>query len=713
MGRSKAVKVPMVMQMEVVECGAASLAMILAHYGKWLSLEEVRAACGVSRDGSTAKSILMAARNYGLDAKGFRMGAENLEGRQPAIIHWDFSHFVVFRGFDSKGRACLNDPATGPVKCPMEEFRKHFTGICLTFSPTAQFQPGGMPTGILTYVKKNLRGAGEAFWLTFTFALMAAFVALITPLFTRVFIDDVLSGKNAGWAPWLFAGMGALAVFRFFLVLLQTRYSARTSGALALKGNRDFLRHILKLPMPFFAMRGIGDLQQRMHLNESITHSLVNILAPQVINLGLLVLYLLIMLSYSPLLTLVGVVAAGVNLGIVRYLSASHLDLARNVGQAEGKYYSATVSCIDNMESIKAAGAETGFFKYWSGLWTQRFNVKASADEFQARMILLPILISGLVNIAVMVLGALLILKGELTVGMLLAFQGFMFSFITPVNELAGASQKIVEMRSQMERIEDVMKYPEDHPDTRGEVLQGKLGGLLELRHVTFGYSPLQPPVIRDFNLRIEPGHSVAFVGTSGCGKSTLAKLISGLYKPWSGEILFDGRPIETISREELTNSVAVIDQNIVLFDDTVAQNIRMWDSGIEDFTMIMACNDAQIRSDIVSRPEGFATQVIRGGANFSGGQRQRIEIATALAKEPSILIMDEATSALDPRTEDELMRRIRSMGPTQIIVAHRLSTIRDCDEIIVMDQGGIIQRGRHDELIAQEGFYRELMKSE
>ena len=703
----------MVMQMEAVECGAASLTMIMAHYGKWLPLEQVRAACGVSRDGSSAKSILRAARNYGLEAKGYRTSPEGLEGKQPAIIHWNFEHFVVFRGFDSKGRACLNDPGRGPVKWPMEEFRKHFTGVCLTFNPSDQFEKGGEQTSILSYVKRNLSGASEAFWLTFTFALMGAFVALITPLFTRIFLDEILSGKNADWAPYFFAGIGALAVYHFFVLLLQNRYAKRVAGALALKGNKEYLRHLLRLPMSFFAMRHVGDLQQRMHLNESITHSLVEVLAPQIINIGLLVIYLLLMFSYSSWLTMIGVVAAVINLGLVQYFSKLRINLIRSMEQSEGKYFSATVSCIDNMESIKAAGAETGFFKYWSSLWAHKFNVNANADKQQAQMALLPVLANGLVNVAVLVLGAYLILNGELTVGMLMAFQGFMASFLQPVNAIVNASQTIVEMRSQMERVEDVMKYPEDHRDDKGMMTQGKLGGLLELKHVTFGYSPLQPPLIEDFNLRIEPGHSVAFVGSSGCGKSTLAKLISGLYKPWSGEVLFDGRPIESISSEELTNSVAVIDQNVVLFDDTVAQNIRMWDPSIEDFTMMIACNDAQIRADIVSRPEGFSTKIVKGGQNFSGGQRQRMEIATALAKEPAILIMDEATSALDPKTEDEVMRRIRRLGPTQIIVAHRLSTIRDCDEIIVMDQGKILQQGRHEELIEQEGMYRNLMKSE
>ena len=713
MGKSKLAKVPQVMQMEVVECGAASLTMILAHYGKWLPLEEVRAACGVSRDGSSAKMILQAARNYGLDAKGFRMSPEALEGKQPAIIHWNFEHFVVFRGFDRKGRACINDPGIGPVKWPMEEFRKHYTGVCLTFEPTEKFEKGGQQTSILSYMKKNLNGVSEAFWLTFSFALMGAFVALLSPLFTRIFLDEILSGKNADWVKWFFIGMGALAVFQFFVVLLQSRYTKRVAGALALKSNKDYLRHLLRLPMSYFAMRHVGDLQQRMHLNQEITNSLIEVLAPQVINIGLLVLYLFLMFSYSFWLTIIGFVAAGVNLAIVHYFANLRINLIRSMEQSEGQYFSATISCIDNMESIKAAGAETGFFKYWSGLWAHKFNVNANADKQQAQMALLPVMANALCSVAVLVLGAYLILQGDLTVGMLMAFQGFMGSFLAPVNELVNGSQKIVEMRSQMERVEDVMKYPEDHRDSEKEILQGKLGGLLEMKHVTFGYSPIQPPLIEDFNLRVEPGHSVALVGPSGCGKSTLAKLISGLYKPWSGEILFDGRPIESIPNEELTNSVAVIDQNVVLFDDTIAQNIRMWDPSIEDFTLMMACNDAEIRADIVSRPEGFDTKIVKGGQNFSGGQRQRFEIATALAREPIVLVMDEATSALDPKTEDEVMKRIRSMGPTQVIVAHRLSTIRDCDEIIVMDQGKILQRGRHEELIAQEGFYQKLMKSE
>ena len=705
-------RVPMVMQMEALECGAAALSMILAYYGKWIPLEQVREACGVSRDGTSAKSLIVAARNYGLEAHGYRVNPEGLEGMQPAIIHWNFNHFVVFRGF-RRGKACLNDPSAGPVEVKMEDFRRSFTGIALEFKPTEEFQPEGAPISILSYVRKYLSGAKEAFWLTLLFSLLAAFVTISVPLFTNIFFDEILSGRNRDWGRVFILSMTAVALFSFVLELLKDKYSKRIAGSLALKGNINYIQHLLHLPMTFFSMRYVGDLQQRQHLNESITKSLVDVLAPQLINFALLALYLILMFSYSFTLSLVGILAALFNLALIQWFAQKRVNLIRTMEQSEGKYFSTTVSCIDNMESIKAAGAETGFFAYWSGLWAQKFNRANDADDLEIRMGVVPVFISGLIDASVLILGAVFILKGELTIGMLMAFQGFMSSFITPVSEVVGASQKIIEMRSQMERVDDVMKYPADIRGEEGHMAEGKLGGEVELRHVTFGYSPMQPPLIEDFSLHIEPGHSVAFVGSSGCGKSTIAKLITGLYKPWSGEVLFDGRPIETISSEELTNSVAAIDQNIVLFDDTVAQNIRMWDQSIEEFTLMMACNDAQIRADIVSRPEGFATRLVKGGQNFSGGQRQRMEIATALAKEPVVLILDEATSALDPKTEDEVMQAMRMMGPTMVIVAHRLSTIRDCDEIIVLDQGHIVQRGTHEELIAQEGMYRDLMDSE
>ena len=704
-------KVPMVMQMEAVECGAASLAMILAYYGKWLPLEQVREACSVSRDGSSMKNILLAAKTYGLEPSAYKVSAEDLSGMEPAIIHWNFEHFVVFKGM-RKGKAYLNDPGIGPVEIPMDEFRRSFTGVAMTFELTDHFQPSGHPTSIFSYIKHNLSGANEAFWLTFIFTLLLAVVTLTLPLLTRVFFDEILSGRNAQWATIFFCLMTALALFNFIVTLWQQRYSKRIAGQLALRGNINYLRHLLRLPMSFFAMRFVGDLQQRQRLNETITHSLVEVLAPQAINVMLLVLYLILMLSYNYVLTLIGVAAALVNLAVVHHYAGQRLNMVRSTQQSMGKYYSATVSCLENIESIKAAGAEEGFFQYWSGLWSRMFNKQREMRIQQSEMSLLPTLTSNLLTMAVLLVGAWYILQGDLSVGMLMAFQGFMTAFMAPVEKIVNAGQQLLEMRSQIERVDDVMKYPEDQHADGEHSEAGKLLGELELRDVTFGYNRTQPPLIDHFNLHLRAGESVAFVGSSGCGKSTLAKLISGLYKPWSGEILFDGRPIESISSDELTNSIAVVDQNIVLFDDTLSQNIRMWDQSIEDFAILMACSDAQVHSDIMNRPEGLATKVVRGGKNFSGGQCQRFEIATALAREPMILIMDEATSALDPTTEDLVMRHIREMGITQIVVAHRLSTIRDCDHIIVMDAGHVVQQGTHEQLMQQDGLYRQLMEN-
>jgi len=707
----------MVLQMEAVECGAASLAMMLAYFGKWVPLERLRVDCGVSRDGSSARSIMQAARGYGLNPSAYKVEPADLNDIAPCICHWNFCHFLVFRGIKGK-YAYLNDPGIGQVKVPLEEFSKLFTGIAITFQKTEKFQPDGRPVSLKSYVVQQLKGSQEALLLTFILGLLAAFVKVATPLFTQVFTDYILSGEHADWAGVVLALMAGLSLFSLLQMYLNQTYSRRIGGALAIKANERFLNHVLRLPMEFFSQRSAGDLSIRFSLNETITNTLVNVLGPLAINVALIVIYLALMLIYSTPLTIIGIGVAVLNMAVLYFLSDFRVNQSRSLQQNSAKYEGASLSCIDNMESIKAAGAESGFFEYWSGLFTHLFNVQKKVSNENVMLGLIPQLLNTVTAALVLVLGAKQILSGDLTIGMLLAFQGYLSAFMTPVSEVINGSQTLIEMRSQIERTEDVMRYGEGETGQRDEAPEevtegiGKLMGEVEMRNITFGYNPLSPALITDFNLHLKPGKTVAFVGSSGCGKSTLAKLISGLYKPWSGEILFDGRPIDSISREEFTNSVAVIDQNVVLFDDTIAQNVKMWDSSIEDFSMIIACNDAQIRKDIVSRPEGFDTMLVKGGRNFSGGQRQRIEIATALAREPSVLIMDEATSALDPTTEEEVMRAIRASGTTLIIIAHRLSTIRDADEIVVMDNGVVKQRGTHDELIAQEGLYHELMKS-
>ena len=702
-------KVPVVVQMETVECGAACLSMILAYYGKWLSLEQLRTDCGVSRDGSNARCIVQAARRHGLDAHGYRADISHLEHMTPAIIHWNYNHFVVFKGFDG-GLAYINDPGIGSIAVSMEDFNRSYTGVAITASPTDQFKPQGHQTSILHYVRENIRGVSDAFIFTLIMGILTAFAGMLYPLFSQVFMDDIITGKNEEWTVPFFVGMGALVVFHFLLAFLDNVYGRRFSGSMSLKGNTRFLWHALNLPMEFFAQRYVGDIVQRQSLNETITTTLVRILAPYAINILLLIVYVVVMARYSFLLTLMGLMSVALNIYVVRKESELRNNLSRAMEQTEGKFYGITMSCVDNIESIKAAGAERRFFEFWAGYFARRNNQEVL---FEARSFS-PYVFGHVANALVLILGAALILYGDFSIGMLMAFQGFMAEFMRPAMGLMQGSTTVIELRSQMERIDDVIAYPtEKWSDDSDEAHGAKMGGMFEMKNVTFGYSPTSEPLIKDFSMKVEPGKSIALVGTSGCGKSTIAKLVAGLYEPWSGDILFDGRKRSEISHEEYVNSVAVIDQHVVLFDDTISENLKMWDHSIEDFTMTMACIDSGIRNDIISRPRGFNTKLVKGGGNFSGGQRQRMEIATALAREPILLVMDEATSALDTVTEREVMQNIRQCGASLIVIAHRLSTVRDCDEIIVMDHGQIAERGNHDELMSRDGIYKKLMTND
>lgn len=708
MGKVK--NVPVVMQMEMVECGAASLGMILAYHKKWLPLEQLRKDCGISRDGCSAKQLLLAGRSYGMEVNAYKLDGEELQELTPAIIHWNFNHFVVYKG--KKGNHhYLNDPARGKVKVTQEEFDKAFTGIALTFEPTETFKPGGSRASILGFVRRRLKNTWAAAFFIFVTGLLTALIGIATPLFSQIFMDDILSGKNPDWFRPFMAAFVAVIGVNILIEGLKGIYARKYNASMAIDANSHFFWHLLRLPMDFFSQRYVGDLILRQKSNQNIASTLVQRLAPLSIQFMLLVLYLTFMLRYSVLLTCIGLGAMGINMLLASYISSLRVDMSRVAERDMGKYYGVTMSCLDNMETIKAAGAENGFFNHWAGYYTNMHNTEARAARKDQLYGIWPGMLQALTGNAILIIGAYLIMDGEFTIGMLMAFQGFMTSFMAPVQHLFMATEMVIEMRTQMERVEDVLKYPVEERDAiRTQGGRGKLGGRIELKHVTFGYNRFSQPQIKDFSLSMEPGKSVALVGTSGCGKSTLAKLITGLYQPWEGEILFDGKPLSEINADEFSNSVAMIDQNVVMFDDTVAANIKMWDTSIEDFAMILACRDAQIREDVVSRPEGFNTRLVKGGKNFSGGQLQRMEIAAALAREPVILIMDEATSALDAETEKRIMDSIRMMGVTLIVVAHRLSTIRDCDEIIVLEKGEVVERGTHQALVEKNGVYKRLV---
>ena len=707
--------VPVVMQMETTECGAACLCMILAHYGRWVPLEKMRADCGVSRDGSKAANILRAARSYGMEAKGFTfsMKAIRKNGSFPCILFWNFNHFVVLNGFRGK-YAYLNDPGRGAVKVSMEEFDRAFTGIALIMKPTEAFEKGGKRASTIEFVMDRMKGMK----VPILFVAIATAITSITNVFfissSTLFLDHIINGESPDWLMPLLAVLSGFVIVEAAVGVASALYLNKIRGKFAVVSSSRFMWHLLHLPVGFYAQRMAGDLQQRQESNEAIASTLVEQLAPTLLNALLLFVYLSFMLAYSWKLTLVGLVAVVLNSVMANIISKKRLNIARQQTRDQGIFYATTIAGIESIETIKASGAEDGFFERWAGYQALVNDAAVRVAKTNLYLGSVPEVLSQLANIIVLLLGTFLIMKGEFLAGGLLAFQGFLSSFMGPVQSLIGLGQQVLEMRTSMERVQDVLEYPTDVEDEKydAEADHSKLSGAVQVKNLSFGYSPLQEPLIKDFSLTLKPGSWVALVGSSGSGKSTLAKLICGLYEPWEGEITFDDIPMSEIPRSRLTGSLAVVDQDIVTFEDTIGANIRLWDNSIEDFEVIMAARDADVHADIMARDGGYRERIMPAGRNFSGGQLQRMEIARVLALDPTIIILDEATSALDAKTEERVIDAIRKREITCIVVAHRLSTIRDCDEIIVLEDGDVVERGTHKELLELDGAYADLVRS-
>ena len=712
-------KVPVVMQLEALECGAASLTMILAYYDKWIPLEQVRSDCGVSRDGSNAKNCLKAARNYGLIAKGYRYEPEALKeyGSFPCIIHWNFNHFVVLKGFKNDW-VYINDPGRGEVKITMEEFDKCFTGICLMFEPSEDFVPSGKPKSIMGFALERLSHARVAIIFVVLSSVISSLMSIVSPAFQRIFMDRLLTGMNEEWLIPFIIGFSLLSLLQIIIAIIQLVYNNRINGKLAVVGSSSFMWKVLRMPIEFFSQRMSGDILSRQNSNASIANSLVNTFAPLVLNTFMMVFYFIVMIRYSPILTLVGLCSILVNVFVSQFITKRRLNASRLSSIDTGKLSGTTVAAIEMIETIKASGAENGFFDRWAGFQANVNAANCEMSKVDNYFGIIPTIVSSLTGLIINGIGIYLTMKGEFTIGMITAFTGYLASFTAPASSFISASSTIQMMSTEMERIEDVMKYPTDvvynDMPLDMDTTYDKLSGSIEIKNVTFGYSKLEEPLIKDFSMSIKPGERIALVGSSGCGKSTISKLISGLVQPWSGEILFDGKKITEIDRSIFTGSLSVVDQDIILFEDSIKNNIKMWDNSIEDFEVILAAKDAQIHEDIVQREDGYNHILTEGGKDFSGGQRQRLEIARVLAQDPTICILDEATSALDAKTEYGVVKAIKDRGITCIVVAHRLSTIRDCDQIIVLDHGNVVERGTHETLMKiKDGHYKKLVTSD
>ena len=712
----KRIKTPTVLQMEATECGAASLTMVLAYYGLWLPLENVRDISGVGRDGLSASSIANVARFFGCSARGFRITAERLRKMQPPmILYWEFNHFLVFEGIEGN-TVYLNDPGMGHRKLTFSKFEESYTGMALEVIPGDNFKTGGKPYSVVAALKNKLLKDKSASLFVLLSSLCLVVPTLAVPAMSQVFIDDILSGKHLDWMFNAGLFLGGMLVLTLALNLVRLWVLTSWQNKLDLTGSSQFFQHVIRLPMQFFSQRSGSEVANRVGLNASVAQVLTGQAATAVLDLFMVVFYLFLLLQYNAKLTLLGVFFTAVNVAAFFFIREHLKELTMQVQQDAGKEFASAINGIAQIETLKANGNEDDFFARWAGYHTKVLVSSQEVQKYNLLLQFMPLLTAGIQTALLMTVGGFDIMDGMMSTGVFLAFQGLMGNFQQPVTNLLNLGNSLQTTEMCMKRLDDVMQYEEDGfafpKESVSPIGKGALWGEVELRELTFGYNRAKPPLFTNFNIHLHPGDWVALVGGSGCGKSTVAKLIEGVYEEWSGQVLFDGILRRQVPVDVLHNSLAVVAQDVSLIRGTIQDNITLYDSTISRQDVVQAAMDACIYDDILNLPKGFETEVLEGGVNFSGGQRQRLEIARALATNPSILILDEATSALDTITEEKVIRNIRHRGCTCILVAHRLSTIRDCDEIIVLDHGNVVERGRHGDLMALDRRYATLVRS-
>ena len=708
-------KTPTIYQIEATECGAASLSMIFSYFGKYIPLEQMRIETGVSRDGCNAGNIMRAAKKYGFECHGYRKELDGLKQLEPpCIIHWNFNHFVVFEGFKGK-YAYINDPAIGRRKLTIEELDDSFTGVVLTFKPTSSFTKVKKKNTLLKFVSSRIKGQYSVLFKLLFVGLLLVFPGILFPVLSQIFMDDILVGGNSNWFVKLILIMCATVLLQMGLTIYRNRILVKLQKKMVLLSVRDFLSKMFRLPISFFDQRYVGDLSGRVGNNANVSDFLAGELAETALNIFVVVFYLILLLIYSPLLTAIAIGTVVINLIVMKITSDIISNATIKLQQDLGKLSGAVCAGISITSTLKASGAETEYVGRILGYNAKTIALEQKLSRNQQIINAIPDATKMLADVLLLLVGGSLVIKGEMTIGMLIAFSTLFGSFSEPVDKLVGFVKNIQTTKADINRVEDIVKYEQDDKfdeNISKRNIKTKLDGSVELRNISFGYSKLKSPIVSEFSFKIACGSSIAFVGSSGCGKSTISKVISGLYSPWEGELLFDNVPICEIPNEVLSASVSTVSQNITLFSGSIRDNLTMWNSNVSEADMIAAAKDACIHDVISQKPGGYDYMLSEGASNLSGGQRQRLEIARALVTNPTVLIMDEATSALDPVVEKQIMDNIKRRGCTCVIIAHRLSAIRDCDQIIVMSSGKIVQRGTHDELSVLDGHYKTFIRN-
>jgi ATP-binding cassette subfamily C protein len=708
-------RTPTLLQMEAVECGAAAIGIILAHYGRYVPLSELRRECGVSRDGSQASHLINAGKQYGLEANAYSIEFEDLADLPcPYIIFWNFNHFVVVEGI-GRNRVYLNDPATGPRTVSLEEFRESYTGIILYFEPEEGFVKGGQKPSALRGLYRRLKGSAGALVYCILLGFLLVLPGLAIPVLSQIFVDNVLIQGLDDWLRPLIFGIILTAILRGIFTVWQLKFLRALKLKLSIVMSSRFFWHVLRLPVSFYSQRYAGEIGSRVDINNKVAETLSGRLASTVIDLFMIVFYAIAMFYYDTTLASIGVISAILNLLALQWIARRRTDANMRLVQEHGKVGGLAIAGLQGIESLKASGLESNFFTRWAGTYAKAMNAQQELGVSSQVLGNLPSLLSSITAALILIVGGLRVMDGVFSIGMLVAFQSLMQSFLNPVANFVGLGSTIQELRGDLNRLDDVYLENEDRQVkdeniARLQVEGVRLAGRVELRNLTFGYNRVTAPLISDLNLIIEPGQRIAFVGPSGSGKSTIARLICGLYEPWHGDILFDGKSRSELHRQILTTSIALVEQDIFLFEGSIRENLTLWQSSVLERDLIQACRDANIYEDIMSLPGGYESKLDEGARNLSGGQRQRLEIARALINRPSILVLDEATSALDAETERLIDRNLRRRGCSCVIVAHRLSTIRDCDEIILLNEGKVLERGTHLELLKAGGAYASLI---